>query len=50
MCPFEEICYNEGSECECCQYNPESCTKNFFDWNGQGTQPTEDELDKAIQN
>ena len=50
-CAFEDRCVNAGtSECEFCQYNPEACTQDFFEWNGEGEEPTDEEKDLEIQN
>lgn len=50
-CVFDEKCLNSGTrECDFCQYNPDACTQNLFEWNGAGEEPTEQELDDAIEN
>lgn len=32
-CFFEDRCSNADIECDYCQYNPDACTKDYFDWN-----------------
>jgi hypothetical protein len=49
-CAFSGRCINESNECDFCQYNPESCTQDFFEWNGEDEEPTQAGLDKEIQN
>ena len=48
ICEFEDRCNNADVNCEFCQYNLEACTQDFFEWNGEGEEPTQDELDDAI--
>lgn len=49
-CVFENRCYNSGTDkCDVCQYNPDACTRDFFEWNERGEEPTEQELDNAIE-
>ena len=49
-CVFGDRCNNSGQvECYTCQYNPYSCTQSYFDWNGKGDEPTNEELDIAIE-
>lgn len=48
LCEFEGRCNNEDVDCEFCQYNANACTQDFFEWNGEGEEPTQEELDDAI--
>ena len=47
-CAFEGRCSNEDVECEFCQYNAYACSQDLFEWNGEGDEPTQVELDNAI--
>lgn len=50
-CVFDEKCLNSGTDsCDVCQYNPDACTRDFFEWNEVGEEPTEQELSDAIEN
>lgn len=48
ICFFEDRCSNADIECDYCQYNPDACTKDYFDWNGEGEEPTQEELEENI--
>lgn len=48
-CVFEDKCLNEGQECDFCQYNADAVLQDFFEWNGEGDEPTQEELDENIQ-
>lgn len=51
ICIFEDRCLNANdSECDFCQYNEEAHTIDYFEWNGEGEEPTQNELDDAICN
>lgn len=46
-CIFKEVCFNSplgDDKCDSCMYNPDATTMNYFDWNGEGDEPTEEEL------
>lgn len=45
---FEDRCSNAGVECYYCQYNPDPCTKDYFDWRDEGEETTQDELEENI--
>lgn len=47
ICEFEGRCNNEDVDCEFCQYN-DITTLDYFEWNGEGEEPTQQELDDAI--
>ena len=47
-CKFEDICDSGNNGCDFCSHNPEACTQDFFSWNGEGEEPTQDELDNEI--
>ena len=47
-CKFQDKCSSFGVECDFCQYNPNACMQNYFEWDGTGEEPTEKELDEAI--
>lgn len=49
-CDFSDRCENEGVDCDYCQYNPDACTTDNFVWNGEGEEPTQEELNNAICN
>ena len=44
-CSFEDVCYNYNDECERCMYNPCGTTMDYFEFNGEGEEPTQKELD-----
>ena len=48
-CEFEGRCSNEDIECEFCQYNAYACSQDLFEWNGEGEEPTQEELDNAVR-
>lgn len=41
-CNFRDRC--KIYDCEFCNHNPEACTQSMFVWNGEGEEPTEEEL------
>lgn len=47
-CKFEEKCYNYQSDCDGCMYNPYSITMDYFDFNREGEEPTQEELDSKV--
>ena len=49
-CEFEGRCENEDIDCEFCQYNAYACTQDLFEWNGEGEEPTQEELNNAVHN
>ena len=48
ICEFEGRCVNEDIECDFCQYNEDAILQDFFEWNEEGEEPTQQELDDAI--
>lgn len=48
LCDFEGRCENEDIDCEYCQYNANAIFQDFFDWNGEGEEPTQVDLDDAV--
>lgn len=48
ICEFEGRCSNEDVDCEFCQYNDDVILQDFFRWNGEDEEPTQEELDDAI--
>lgn len=46
-CEFEGRCMNENIDCEGCIYNLDA-SLDHFEWNGEGEEPTQVELDNAI--
>lgn len=48
-CKFNEQCWNAETEaCHVCKYNPKSCTRDFFEWNEEGKEPTKDKLKQYL--
>ena len=47
-CKFEGRCTNEDVNYEYCQYNDDAMLQDFFEWNGEEEEPTEEELDDAM--
>lgn len=48
-CIFESKCLNSSSEanmCDGCMYNPDATPMNHFDFNGNGDNPSGEELDE----
>ncbi|NJJ37427.1 hypothetical protein GSQ51_19435 [Clostridioides difficile] len=43
-CKFKQMCENKNSDCEYCCHNPDACLEDAFEWNGEGKEPTEEEL------
>lgn len=48
LCEFKELCVNFMSDCDFCHHNPGSCTQGYFEWNGEGVEPTEEELEEEM--
>lgn len=48
LCEFEGRCNNEDVNCDSCQYNDNAVLQDYFEWNGEGEEPTQVELDDAI--
>ena len=48
-CEFEGRCENEDMNCEYCQYNDYEVLQDFFSWNGESEEPTQEELDNAVR-
>lgn len=46
-CKFMEVCSNFG-DCDFCHHNPDACTQELFEWNGEGEEPTQEELEKNM--
>lgn len=44
-CVFEEKCYNYGNSCNECMHDDSSTTLNYFEFNGEGVEPTSEEID-----
>lgn len=47
-CKFKELCENADVDCDYCQYNWEACLHDNFEWNGEGEEPTQAELDEEM--
>ncbi|EOE7167656.1 hypothetical protein KWL52_006480 [Clostridioides difficile] len=48
-CKFKQMCKNRYTDCDGCCYNPSAYLEDSFEWNGEGKEPTEEELDDAIK-
>lgn len=44
-CQFEKKCYNFTLSCYECMYNPNGTTLDYFEFNGEGDEPSQEELD-----
>lgn len=47
-CPFRDTCYNQHFSCHECMYDPNSITSDFFEFNGNGEEPSQEELEENI--
>ncbi|HBH1807210.1 TPA: hypothetical protein KRM61_000834 [Clostridioides difficile] len=47
-CKLKEICENKNRDCDYCCYNPKAYLEDAFEWNGEGKEPSNEELDDAL--
>lgn len=46
-CEFEGRCANENKDCNICIHNLDA-SLDYFEWNGEDEEPTQEELNKAM--